>query len=406
MHGTCFKNYDGVILYMANIDGYAKLVYGIRNGKTVHVRDAENGIACGCTCPQCGDRLIARQGEVKVWHFAHESGAECATAPETALHKLAKELYQDARQIPLPPLYAYDYAFLRGAERADVLRTGTEHPFGDVTPDVWVQTKDRDGLFVEIRVTHAVDDAKFKKLQKLGFPVIEADLSKVSRDISREALSEKLFQDVGLLKWVYHPDQDAYRKWKEEEDAKAAAAAEAKRKALHAKRSAIAKEAAKKAAATRERNKQEAERCKKEAEEKLLAQMDAHAAAMAARNRAESMKREKAEKERQERLGREAAYQAEYASKDAVGKLLMRKWCQACNGSLRRCNMLPDETEDLYSCLFCGRTWEIDKEKGMFRLSETRICKKCGRTMVLRNGYKGKFYGCSGYPACRGTSSV
>lgn len=30
-------------------------------------------------------------------------------------------------------------------------------------------------------------------------------------------------------------------------------------------------------------------------------------------------------------------------------------------------------------------------------------CPKCGEKMVLREGYKGKFYGCSKFPECKGT---
>ena len=31
------------------------------------------------------------------------------------------------------------------------------------------------------------------------------------------------------------------------------------------------------------------------------------------------------------------------------------------------------------------------------------VCPKCGEKMVLREGYKGKFYGCSKFPECKGT---
>ncbi len=33
-------------------------------------------------------------------------------------------------------------------------------------------------------------------------------------------------------------------------------------------------------------------------------------------------------------------------------------------------------------------------------------CPKCGSDMVLRQGYKGKFYGCSKFPNCRGTVNI
>ena len=35
----------------------------------------------------------------------------------------------------------------------------------------------------------------------------------------------------------------------------------------------------------------------------------------------------------------------------------------------------------------------------------TPMC-ECGRPMILRNGRKGSFYGCSGYPQCRRTREL
>lgn len=34
------------------------------------------------------------------------------------------------------------------------------------------------------------------------------------------------------------------------------------------------------------------------------------------------------------------------------------------------------------------------------------LCKKCGNEMVLRNGSRGNFYGCSSYPKCRNTKEI
>lgn len=58
-----------------------RLVFG-RNptGKIVHVNDVERGAACNAKCPACDKPLIARQGEILAWHFAHADGAACAGA--------------------------------------------------------------------------------------------------------------------------------------------------------------------------------------------------------------------------------------------------------------------------------------------------------------------------------------
>lgn len=33
-------------------------------------------------------------------------------------------------------------------------------------------------------------------------------------------------------------------------------------------------------------------------------------------------------------------------------------------------------------------------------------CDRCGNRMVLRNGSRGEFYGCSGFPKCRNVKAV
>ncbi|MCR5890395.1 hypothetical protein LRS06_21950 [Hymenobacter sp. J193] len=48
------------------------LPYGLRDGHLLHVLSVDNRLACGCTCPSCGARLVARnRGEKKAPHFAH-----------------------------------------------------------------------------------------------------------------------------------------------------------------------------------------------------------------------------------------------------------------------------------------------------------------------------------------------
>jgi hypothetical protein len=43
------------------------------NGRLVHVDTVENGLACGCRCPKCGESVIAKQSDENAHHFAHRS---------------------------------------------------------------------------------------------------------------------------------------------------------------------------------------------------------------------------------------------------------------------------------------------------------------------------------------------
>ncbi len=67
------------------------------DGRMVHVNDVPNGLACGCFCPVCNAPLVARQGKIRVPHFAHTAGRDCQRAGETALHMAAKQVLQDLK---------------------------------------------------------------------------------------------------------------------------------------------------------------------------------------------------------------------------------------------------------------------------------------------------------------------
>ena len=83
------------------------LRHGInKGGKLVHVSQVERGLACECVCPSCNERLIAKKGEYREHHFAHESGTSCQYAAETALHLAAKDILARRKEIILPAVQA------------------------------------------------------------------------------------------------------------------------------------------------------------------------------------------------------------------------------------------------------------------------------------------------------------
>lgn len=62
------------------------------NGEWRDVDEVERGKACGCFCADCKGPLIARHGEVRVHHFAHDDRRDCRHALETSLFGMAISL--------------------------------------------------------------------------------------------------------------------------------------------------------------------------------------------------------------------------------------------------------------------------------------------------------------------------
>jgi hypothetical protein len=180
-----------------------------------------NGRACNCTCAACGGPLLAAQGEKYADHFRHEAGAECVGGLETALHLMAKQLLAEERRIALPRCEVIET--LGEAKFTEVLVDAYAVEIADVQfevrgdedarkPDV-VATWNGKPLLIEIRVTHAVDKVKRAVLRKRGVHAIEIDLSKMVRNVSREAVRRRLCTVKGDAgdRWLHHPGEAAAR---------------------------------------------------------------------------------------------------------------------------------------------------------------------------------------------------
>lgn len=75
------------------------------DGAMRFIGEVERGAACGCSCPECGSPLVAKQGSEKDWHFAHEGGQErpeCEAGAINMLRRLAVEYLRRQQVLELP----------------------------------------------------------------------------------------------------------------------------------------------------------------------------------------------------------------------------------------------------------------------------------------------------------------
>jgi competence CoiA-like predicted nuclease len=79
--------------------------------KLKHISEVERGRK-GYFCPGCRQRMIARKGDIKIHHFAHdpqdvERRGKCSYSDETIRHKLGKEILQHLKHVKVPSLRKY-----------------------------------------------------------------------------------------------------------------------------------------------------------------------------------------------------------------------------------------------------------------------------------------------------------
>lgn len=180
----------------------SELVYALdaeTQRKMVYIKEADNGSKCKCVCPSCRKPLVAKNAGAKnAPHFAHESNCECATALQTSLHYLAKEIFLEEK--------VFHFKKFDGRiARYNISEVVLENKIGGIIPDVILNCEGKI-FIVEIFVSHPVDEEKKQKIRDMNVSAVEYDLSKVDRNISKDELRGIIFGSP-KIRWAYDADE-------------------------------------------------------------------------------------------------------------------------------------------------------------------------------------------------------
>lgn len=181
-------------------------------GRVVEARTLARDDAGPFVCAACKSPLVARRGDVNVWHFAHKTEGNCETAFETAVHAMAKQILFDARYFRTPGLICRAYV-LPSEKDICLCEERTVHwefpgevelSLEEIRPDFIVSFGD-ERLIIEVAVTHFSNKGKKAKLNALQIPAVEVDLSDVPRTITAANLKSRLLDSVDDKSWLYYP---------------------------------------------------------------------------------------------------------------------------------------------------------------------------------------------------------
>lgn len=184
-----------------------------KEGRMRSVEEVTRGLDCKCVCPSCGEAVVARQGDIREWHFAHVTDSNCQTGSETALHLAAKQLLLEHRgmtvpeasiqkQVRLPDGRIGKGSAYRPEQWVDFTEVEAERSIGGIRPDI-VAVVGNTMLFVEIAVTHFVEADKQVVFEKLSVPTIEIDLESLKgQRWTWELLTEHVIEHALSKRWV------------------------------------------------------------------------------------------------------------------------------------------------------------------------------------------------------------
>lgn len=178
----------------------AYLTYALNKaGDLVHIDSVLNGNECECFCPHCMSELCAKNGgtgEKKVHHFAHQSGADCVGAIESALHKMAKDVMKDALCIQLPDRFDGSRGELLKLDRVEVEFHDKET---NLRPDCVGYYGDK-VIWIEFKRTHAVDTKKKGKIISAKIDCVELDINECELD--PDAVRKFITEETGNRIWI------------------------------------------------------------------------------------------------------------------------------------------------------------------------------------------------------------
>lgn len=164
-----------------------RIPFASREGKLVHVSEVEPGFRNDCFCPACGRPLVAKKGNIKVHHFAHDGDHPCNG--ETILHLLAKQLLKERIESalsagrPVPIRWKCDRC--ENEHRGNLLKRAKavllETAFEGKVPDLTLIGDDNDACAViEVIVTHSPEPDAQKIYAAHKIPVVEFHVESVA----------------------------------------------------------------------------------------------------------------------------------------------------------------------------------------------------------------------------------
>ena len=196
-------------------DYNTNLIYALHENRLVHVSQVDRGLECGCICPSCAGKLVAKKGNKVMHHFSHYNGESCQYGYQTSLHLAAKEIIEKTQRMWVPEVrIRFDSGkpsqIVREEMEIEITDVRIEKALGDIIPDIIIISGNRTYL-VEITVTHSIDDVKLEKIRRLNMSTLEIDLAKLDRAVTDSVLYDILVGPSSLKKWKYSALEEAMK---------------------------------------------------------------------------------------------------------------------------------------------------------------------------------------------------
>lgn len=178
-----------------------------QNDRIVSIDDVPSGLACTCSCIECGEPVVARKGLQRQHHFAHYSNkVSCCIRRESLLHLFGKQVIRETLGLQLPPFPGHKPLSEDVSSWWDFESVAEEVWMGDFRPDLVALLSDGP-LFIEVAVTSFIGEEKLERIQASGCRTIEVDLRPWFLDedlpVPSDLLRNAILHLVDSKRWIY-----------------------------------------------------------------------------------------------------------------------------------------------------------------------------------------------------------
>ena len=207
--------------------------FGLRlsDQQFVDVSEVQRGRKCNCICPSCKTPLIARQGEINEWHFAHaskgvssETESECEYSFWLSVTLMAKQVIASASSIQLPSLtmYTSEGVEVKVSEQKLVLLDNVEieSKVNSVLVDAMLKLGEYVIAVIFTTPHKHVDDSMVSIISNDKLGVLEISLINAMEWLFRsnnqgkyaQVLKSNILLKNDCKRWFYHPREFVIKK--------------------------------------------------------------------------------------------------------------------------------------------------------------------------------------------------
>ncbi len=173
-----------------------------------HISEVERGLSCHCFCVVCGEKMIAKKGDEREHHFAHESNeAVCEVSHETVLHLFAKRVIRESGGLVIPSALDNRLCDLIGCSATGPFwlpldRIEEEKWLDGIRPDLIGYHKDA-SILIEVAYSSFADAEKISKFENRGLIALEIDLREFHpENFDPCTTQEAIVQGVNQKRWL------------------------------------------------------------------------------------------------------------------------------------------------------------------------------------------------------------